>query len=302
MARSLAKLRGLGLAATWQLSSSMGMATATAVNQPREFDFAGGESENAARWVDRAAQVKSSEQEAQRQQRWVFLGCPGVGKGTYASRLAKHLDIPHISTGDLVRAEVKKGSIMASQLEALMKQGKLVPDEVIFELLTKRLEDGARIGEKGFILDGFPRTTCQATILDEVTNIDLVLNLRLREEVLVSKCLGRRTCGECGGNFNIADIHLKGENGLPDIVMPPLSPPKSCLEKMVVRSDDTEEIVKRRLQNYWNESQPVEDYYRRKQLLLDFDIVGGIPETWPRLLSALSLDHKAESEPLPKAA
>lgn len=235
------------------------------------------EAELEASWTDETSEAEKQQLHSDHNRRWVFLGCPGVGKGTYASKLAKYLDIPHISTGDLVRSEVKSGSrrslqvsggfdifptlckmwvvltLLLFQLESIMKQGKLIPDEIIFELLTSRLEDGAKVGEKGFILDGFPRTTRQAVILDEVTNIDLVLNLKLREEVLISKCLGRRTCGECGGNYNIADIYLKAENGLPEIIMPPLSPPEACLSKMVVRSDDTEETVRKRLQSYWRE-------------------------------------------------
>ncbi|KAG6555376.1 hypothetical protein Mapa_002602 [Marchantia paleacea] len=227
---------------------------------------------------------------------WVFLGCPGVGKGTYASRLSKLLDVPHIAMGDLVRNELKASSPLSKQLSEAMKAGKLLPDEVIFNLLSKRLEDGLSAGERGFILDGFPRTISQAEVLEDVTEIDLVVNLRLREDVLISKCLGRRICSQCGGNFNLAKIDVKGEDGAPSIFMPPLLPPPSCASKMTIRADDTDEVVRARLRVYHDESAPVEGYYRIRGKLLDFNVGGGIPETWPNLLAALNLTDKASEE------
>lgn len=229
-------------------------------------------------------------QEKDRGVQWVFLGCPGVGKGTYASRLAKLLEVPHIAMGDLVRHEILQKTSMADQLKQIMGSGQLLPDEIIFKLLTRRLESGSSRGESGFILDGFPRTVNQAEIMDEVADIDLVVNLRLREDVLVTKCLGRRICSQCGGNFNVASIDVDGYDSVPRIVMPPLLPPPSCASKMTTRADDTEEVVRARLRVYYEESQPVEDFYRRQGILLDFDVAGGIPETWPRLLSALNLE------------
>ncbi|XP_073106334.1 probable adenylate kinase 1, chloroplastic isoform X2 [Elaeis guineensis] len=176
---------------------------------------------------------------------WVFLGCPGVGKGTYASRLSQLLGVPHIATGDLVREE-------------LASSGPLAPQE----------------------------------ILEGVTDIDLVVNLKLREDVLLAKCLGRRICGQCGKNFNVASINVKGENGRPGIFMAPLPPPAQCMSKLVTRADDTEEVVKERLRIYNETSQPVEEFYRSRGKLLEFDLPGGIPESWPKLLQVLNLeDH-----------
>lgn len=220
---------------------------------------------------------------------WVFLGCPGVGKGTYASKLSSLLGAPHIATGDLVRHELSSSGPLSSQLEVI-NQGKLVSDEIIFNLLSKRLEDGESRGELGFILDGFPRTIRQAEILDSVTEIDLVVNLKLREDVLIEKCLGRRTCIECGKGFNVALINVKAENGLPAMIMPPLPPPLNCASKLISRADDTEPVVKERLSVYKEKSQPVEDYYRKQGKLMEFDLPGGIPESWPKLLEALNLD------------
>ncbi|KAG0556503.1 hypothetical protein M758_11G057200 [Ceratodon purpureus] len=244
-------------------------------------------------WREPSRPVEAMDsQEKDRGVQWVFLGCPGVGKGTYASRLAKLLEVPHIAMGDLVRNEILQKTSMAEQLKKIMSSGQLLPDEIIFNLLTKRLEGGVSRGESGFILDGFPRTVNQAEIMDEVANIDLVVNLRLREDVLVTKCLGRRICSQCGGNFNVATIDIDGYDSVPRIYMPPLLPPPSCAEKMTIRADDTEEVVRARLRVYYEESQPVEDFYRARGMLLDFDVAGGIPETWPRLLSALNLEDK----------
>ncbi|CDP04334.1 unnamed protein product [Coffea canephora] len=229
---------------------------------------------------------------------WVFLGCPGVGKGTYAARLSTLLGVPHISTGDLVRHELSSQGPLSSQLAEIVNQGKLLSDEIIINLLSKRLEAGEANGETGFILDGFPRTIRQAEILEGVTDIDLVINLKLREEALLAKCLGRRICSECGGNYNVACIDIKGEDGSPQMQMPPLLPPPNCESKLITRSDDTEEVVKERLRVYNEMSRPVEEFYRRRGKLLEFDLPGGIPESWPRLLQALNLDDNDNKESL----
>ncbi|KAJ6799598.1 adenylate kinase 1, chloroplastic-like [Iris pallida] len=233
---------------------------------------------------------------------WVFLGCPGVGKGTYASRLSGLLSVPHIATGDLVRDELASNGPLSRQLSEIVNQGKLVSDEIIINLLSKRLANGEAKGESGFLLDGFPRTIRQAEILEGVTDIDLVINLKLQENVLLEKCLGRRICSQCGGNFNVASINVKGENGKPDIVMAPLPPPEKCASKLTTRADDTEEVVKERLHIYNAMSRPVEEFYRSRGKLLEFDLPGGIPESWPKLLQALNLDEHHEDEKMSVAA
>lgn len=227
---------------------------------------------------------------------WVFLGCPGVGKGTYASRLSNLLGVPHISTGDLLRNELSSQGPLSSELAKIVNQGKLVSDEVIINLLSKRLEAGEAKGETGFILDGFPRTIRQAEILEGVTDIELVINLKLREEALLAKCLGRRICSECGGNYNIACIDIKGDDGSPELYMAPLLPPPHCEAKLIMRSDDTEEVVKKRLRVYNEMSKPVEEFYRSRGKLLEFDLPGGIPESWPKLLQALNLDNHEDTK------
>lgn len=231
-----------------------------------------------------------SDPKGSRNFQWVFLGCPGVGKGTYASRLSTLLGVPHIATGDLVREELSSSGPLSKQLAEIVNQGKLVSDEIIFNLLSKRLEAGELKGESGFILDGFPRTIRQAEILDEVTEIDLVVNLKLREDVLVEKCLGRRICSQCGKGFNVASINAKAENGRPAMSMAPLLPPSHCSTKLITRADDTEQVVKERLRVYQEKSQPVEDFYKVQGKLMEFDLPGGIPESWPKLLEALNLE------------
>ncbi|KAJ4773902.1 adenylate kinase [Rhynchospora pubera] len=249
----------------------------------------------------RLAPAPTRKERDERNVQWVFLGCPGVGKGTYASRLSQLLGVPHIATGDLVREELASTGPLSQKLVDIVNQGKLVSDEIIVELLTKRLSKGEEKGESGFILDGFPRTVRQAEILEGVMDIDLVVNLKLREDVLVEKCLGRRICSECGKNFNLARINVEGQNGQPGMYMPPLLPPSGCMTKLITRADDTEEVVKERLRIYNDMSLPVEEFYRRQGRLLEFDLPGGIPESWPKLLQVLSLEEHHEDKQLAAA-
>lgn len=241
-----------------------------------------------------SASPSSGSDLSSRNVQWVFLGCPGVGKGTYASRLSNLLGVPHIATGDLVRHELSSNGPLSHQLAEIVNQGKLVSDEIIINLLSQRLEAGEARGESGFILDGFPRTIRQAEILEGVTDIGLVVNLKLPEQALIEKCLGRRVCGQCGKNFNVASINIKGENGKPGMSMAPLLPPSQCASKLITRADDTEAVVKERLRVYNEKSQPLEEFYRSRGKLLEFDLPGGIPESWPKLLEVLNLDEHEE--------
>ncbi|KAF7019478.1 hypothetical protein CFC21_032647 [Triticum aestivum] len=236
----------------------------------------------AGRWAGRGRGGPGPMEDGARVQ-WVFLGCPGVGKGTYAGRLSRLLGVPHIATGDLVRDELASSGPLSKQLSEIVNHGKLVSDEIIINLLSKRLEEGGEKGELGFILDGFPRTIRQAEILEGVTDIDLVINLKLREEALLAKCIGRRKCSQCGGNFNVASIDIEGENGGPRMCMPPLLPPPQCESKLITRADDTEEC------------EPVEDFYRARGKLLEFNLPGGIPESWPKLLQALNIEEDPDN-------
>lgn len=118
-------------------------------------------------------------------------------------------------------------------------------DSFALQLLNQRIESGKAIGETGFVLDGFPRTVAQAKEFMSKENVQLAVNLQLREEVLVEKCMGRRICKKCGKGWNVADIYLPASNNRPDIVMPPLDPPAECMEFMEQREDDKEEVQRR---------------------------------------------------------
>ncbi|KAF5829070.1 adenylate kinase [Dunaliella salina] len=237
--------------------------------------------------------------------RAVFLGPPGVGKGTYASRIASHFGLPHIATGDLIREEIKTKTDMGLQIQNIVSKGQLVPDPIIFDLLHRRLSQESSSGNEdtvGFVLDGFPRTREQAQAVVSTMRINLALNLVLREEVLVEKCLGRRVCTHCGTNYNIADIHLPADPGAgrPAIVMPPLSPPPQCAPHLEVRADDTEEVIRHRLQVYKDQAAPVEEVFREAGLLHSYELTQGIPQTLPRLLEFVQpfcghADHQRET-------
>jgi adenylate kinase len=201
--------------------------------------------------------------------------------------VADAMGIPHISAGDLVRHEIKHRTPYGRQAQALVESGKLLPDSMILQLLRQRVELGYDRGELGFLLDGFPRTRLQAEAMSHFTDVQLAINLQLREEVLTAKCLGRRVCRQCNKNFNIADIMLPATEQQPEIKMPPLSPPAGCLDKMEMRADDTLDVIRRRLQIYKDEAVPVEEYFDEQGLLMNFEITGGIPETLPRLIDAL---------------
>lgn len=229
----------------------------------------------------------ASVQEDDRPLTWVFLGPPGVGKGTYATRVANAFGMCHIAAGDLVRDEIKSGSELGKEMAKIVNQGHLLPDGIIMRVLREHFMRMHSEGTDKFLLDGFPRTEAQAKNLEVVANVQLALNLALREEVLVEKCLGRRICKKCGKNYNIADIYLPASDGRPEIVMPPLSPPEECVDHLEQRSDDTEPVVRKRLEVYKSMAEPVEAFYRGHGTLRDFEITGGIPETLPRLLEML---------------
>lgn len=204
---------------------------------------------------------------------WVFLGSPGVGKATYASRLAKLLNVPHISMGNLLRKEAS----MSKELCSLMRQGILVPDDLIFSILSKRLEQKIEFEGAGFIFDGFPRTTNQAEVLDQVAEIDLVVNMKFRED-LRARHLDRSSCTECGCNL---DRQQRYSHCCPKCKA--IAPSDAAVVGQV-------NILRDRQRMYSSQCKPIEHYYRKQGRLLDFEVVGGIPQTWPRLLSALRLE------------
>ena len=215
---------------------------------------------------------------------WIVLGMPGVGKGTYAKILSKTMDIEHVSAGDLVREEIGRKTDLGEKMQNIVNSGQLLPDEMVVDAVIKKITmPKTKASERGFLLDGFPRTIAQAEILSETVPVDVVLNFTLEEAILVEKACARRKCGECGKGYNVADIDYTTKDGV-RIIMPPLSPPGKCVGKMTMRDDDKEETVRARLEAFKRQSLPVEDWYRKKGMLSEFEILGGIPETTPRLM------------------
>ncbi len=185
---------------------------------------------------------------------YIFLGRPGSGKGTYSTKVAKELNIPHISTGDIFRENIKQQTELGKKIQELVKEGKLVPDGIVNEIAKNRLEQ--EDCKEGFILDGYPRTIQQAETLDTYKKIDKVLNIDVPEEVIIRRITTRRVCKNCGAVYNILTLKPKQE-GICD----------KCGGELYQRPDDTEEAVKIRLQEYENLTQPLIKYYEEKGIL-----------------------------------
>ncbi len=202
----------------------------------------------------------------------ILLGAPGAGKGTQAVKIAKEYGIPHISTGDIFRANIKEGTPVGLKAKSYIDQGKLVPDEVVVELIQGRLKEADCNG--GYLLDGFPRTIAQAEALDRITNIEKVINIDVDLSKLLKRIVGRRTCAKCGAGFNTATY----------------SAPKcdQCGGELVQRADDTEETVSARLTVYENQTAPLIDYYKCKGVLVSVDGMKPIDEVAEEIKSVLS--------------
>lgn len=193
----------------------------------------------------------------------IMLGAPGAGKGTQAKMLAKRYDIPHISTGDIFRANIKNNTELGKKAKSYMDAGALVPDELVVDLVVDRIKNQDCMN--GFILDGFPRTIPQAEALDYALNnqnekIDYAINVDVPDENIIKRMSGRRACVGCGATYHIVNIPPKKE-GICD----------SCGEKLILREDDKPETVQKRLDVYHEQTQPLIDYYDKKGSLLTVD-------------------------------
>ena len=197
----------------------------------------------------------------------IMLGAPGAGKGTQAKMIADKYGVPHVSTGDIFRANIKNGTELGMEAKKYMDQGLLVPDELTVRILLDRVaQDDCK---NGYVLDGFPRTIPQAEVLDsELTklgdHIDYAINVDVPDENIVKRMSGRRACLTCGATYHIEHVPPKKE-GICDV----------CGSELVLRDDDKPETVKNRLNVYHEQTQPLIDFYTKKGVLKTVD--GTVP-------------------------
>ncbi len=192
----------------------------------------------------------------------ILLGAPGAGKGTQAALIAKEYNVPHISTGDILRRNIKEGTPLGLKAKSFIDAGALVPDEVVIGLVEDRLQQDDC--KSGYILDGFPRTILQAEALDKVANIDMAIDINVPFEMIVERLGGRRVC-VCGETYHIST--LDGSNVC-----------KRCGKELFIRDDDKPETVKNRLRVYQDQTAPLIDYYNAQGKLVNIDAVGSIQD------------------------
>ncbi len=213
--------------------------------------------------------------------RLVLLGPPGAGKGTQAANITDSYKIPHISTGDIFRKNVKEGTELGKKAKGYMDKGELVPDEVVVAIVEDRLKE--EDCSDGFLLDGFPRTVNQAEQLDSVlaemdVAIDKVINIDVRKDTLVERAAGRRVCRSCGATYHVM-FKPAQKKGICDL----------CGGEVYQRDDDTEDTVSKRIEVYINETQPLIEYYSRKQNLITIDGEQNIQKVFKDIMAALGV-------------
>lgn len=186
----------------------------------------------------------------------IFLGPPGAGKGTQAQRVCSALNIPQISTGDILRRAMKEQTLTGVKAKAYIDAGKLVPDEVIIDIVKDRLAQSDCAG--GYILDGFPRTVPQAEALEGIAAIDAVIELDVADEKLIERLSGRRVCLKCGATYHVS--RLNGETKC-----------AACGDTLIQRDDDKAETVLNRLTVYHNQTAPLVDFYQKRGMLKVID-------------------------------
>lgn len=188
----------------------------------------------------------------------IFLGPPGAGKGTTAVELKERLGIPHISTGDLFRSHIKNQTELGKEVSKIIEAGDLVPDEITIEMVRQRLAQPD--AQRGYILDGFPRTIPQAEVLEEFATIDRVINLVLADDAIIKRLSGRRVCKACGLGYHVEYMPPKTD-GVCD----------KCGGELYTRKDDQIDAITNRLEVYKKSTQPLIDFYDKKGLLTNFD-------------------------------
>ena len=209
----------------------------------------------------------------------IMLGAPGTGKGTQAKKLSEKYGIPHISTGDIFRANIKNNTELGQKAKGYMDAGQLVPDELVVDLVVDRIKEKDCF--KGFILDGFPRTIPQAEALDYALNnqnekIDYAINVDVPDENIINRMGGRRACVGCGATYHIVYNPTKVE-GICD----------ACGEKLILRDDDKPETVQKRLGVYHEQTQPLIDYYTKAGILKEVDGTVDMEEVFQNIVQIL---------------
>lgn len=209
----------------------------------------------------------------------ILLGPPGAGKGTQAVKIAEKYNIPHISTGDIFRKNIKEGTPLGKKAQEYMNQGLLVPDDLVVEIATSRLTE--EDCKKGFLLDGFPRTVYQAEKLDEFLTargckVDCVLDIAVDKNVLVTRLIGRRVCKACGAGYHVTNMP-PAQEGVCDL----------CGGELYQRADDTEETVANRISVYEAETMPLLDYYEKAGNIEHIDGAKELDAVFADIVSAL---------------
>lgn len=202
----------------------------------------------------------------------VLLGAPGAGKGTQAVRLAERYKVPHISTGDIFRKNIKERTPIGVEAKSYIDKGQLVPDEVTIRIVKDRLQE--KDCENGYLLDGFPRNVLQAKALDDFSEVDKVVNIDVPLHKLMRRITGRRVCGKCGESYHIDYLDGKTECG-------------KCGGNLTQRADDNEETVKSRLDVYVGQTAPLTEYYKERGVLVDVDGDGTMDEVFETIVRKL---------------
>ena len=209
----------------------------------------------------------------------IMLGAPGAGKGTQADKICAKYNIPHISTGDIFRANIKNNTELGQKAKSYMDKGELVPDELVVDLVVDRIK--ADDCTNGYVLDGFPRTIPQAEALDAALaaindTVEYAINVEVPDENIINRMSGRRACVACGATYHIVHIPTKVE-GVCD----------KCGAELILRDDDKPETVKNRLNVYHEQTQPLIDYYTAKNVLHEVDGTKAMEDVFSSIVSIL---------------